>query len=50
MVKKFTEDDIVRTDLPKDVFELIHDLAYDHEGRDRSNYKTRAQEILKRQR
>lgn len=44
--REFNEDLIVRGDLPRDVFELIHDLAYDHEGRDRSNYMHRAQKIL----
>jgi hypothetical protein len=47
MTKKFTEDDIRRDDLPRDVFELIHDLAYDHEGRERFQYRKRAQAILK---
>lgn len=45
--KRFNEDMIRRTGLPADVFGLIHDLCYDHEGRDREQYKTRAQEILK---
>jgi hypothetical protein len=46
--KRFTEDDIRREDLPRDAFELIHDLAYDHEGRDRNFYRYRAQDILKK--
>ncbi len=33
-------------DPAKDVFELIHDLAYDHEGRARFQYRARAQKIL----
>lgn len=44
----FNDGLIRRHDLPEDVFGLIHDLAYDHEGRDRWQYRTRAQEILKR--
>jgi hypothetical protein len=39
---------IRRRDLPLDVFNLLHDLCYDHKGRDRKFYKLRAQEILKR--
>jgi hypothetical protein len=44
--KKFTDDDICRSDIPRDAFLLLHDLAYDHEGRDRWQYRRRAQEIL----
>jgi hypothetical protein len=44
---KFNEDMIRRQRLPWDVRELLHDLCYDHDGRDRANYKRRAQEILK---
>ena len=44
--KRFNEDMITRTDIPHDVFTLIHDLAYDHEGRDRFQYRTRAQQLL----
>lgn len=44
---KFTEDDIRREGLPVDVFRLIHDLCYHHDGRDVWNYVKRAQEILK---
>lgn len=43
----FTDDAIRRNDLPLDAFQLIHDLAYDHEGRDRRDYRKRAQAILK---
>lgn len=43
----FHEDQIRRNDLPRDAFQLIHDLAYDHEGRDRRDYRKRAQAILK---
>jgi hypothetical protein len=43
----FNEDMIVRVDLPRDVFELLHDLAYDHQGRERFQYRARAQKILK---
>lgn len=45
-VPPFTEDSIRRSDLPRDVFQLLHDLAYDHEGRDRWQYRSRAQEAL----
>src|SRR5678815_4872573 len=44
--RKFDEDMIVRDDLPRDAFELIHDLAYDHEGRERFQYRSRAQQVL----
>jgi hypothetical protein len=43
----FTDNQIRRNDLPRDAFQLIHDLAYDHEGRDRKDYRKRAQAILK---
>lgn len=46
-VTHFNDALIKRHDLPADVFGLIHDLAYDHEGRDRWQYRNRAQEILK---
>ena len=42
----FNEDKIRRVDLPRDAFQLIHDLCYDHEGRDRDDYKKRARKIL----
>ena len=42
----FNDDLIVRDDLPRDAFLLIHDLAYDHEGRERFQYRSRAQQIL----
>ena len=42
----FNDDDIVRRDIPQDVFGLLHDLAYDHEGRDRSQYMNRARQLL----
>ena len=42
----FSEDKIRRNDLPRDAFQLIHDLCYDHEGRDRDDYKKRARKIL----
>lgn len=45
---RFNEDMIRRKGLPADVRGLIHDLCYDHEGRDREQYKKRAQEIMKR--
>jgi len=48
MAKEFTEDQIRRTDLPHDVFDLVHDLCYHHEGRDVSNYVARAQQILRK--
>jgi len=44
---KFNDDMIQRNDLPRDAFELIHDLAYDHEGRERFQYRSRAQAILR---
>jgi hypothetical protein len=28
MAEPFSEDDIRRNDLPKDVFDILHDLAY----------------------
>lgn len=34
--------------LPKDAFDLIHDLAYHQENRNIGSYIKRAQEILKR--
>jgi cephalosporin hydroxylase len=49
VAKVFNEDKIVRNDIPKDVFGLIHDLAYDHEGRDRWQYRDRAQALLSHQ-
>lgn len=42
----FNEDMIARTDIPRDVFGLIHDLAYDHKGRERFQYRSRAQKLL----
>lgn len=48
LAEVFSDDDIRRGDLPADAFQLIHDLAYDHEGRERTQYKIRAQAILKR--
>ena len=33
--------------LPIDAFELIHDIAYHHDGRDVDSYVRRAQEILR---
>lgn len=53
----FTEDDIKRTGLPKDVMGLIHDLCYHVNNNLRGtlddkaveNYVLRAQEILKRE-
>lgn len=47
VVSEFNEDMIERDGLPKDVFGLIHDLCYHHDGRDVNNYVQRAQEILK---
>jgi hypothetical protein len=44
--RKFNEDMIRRNDIPRDAFGLIHDLCYDHEGRDRWQYMERAQKIL----
>jgi hypothetical protein len=43
----FHDNLIRRNDLPRDAFVLIHDLCYDHEGRDRAGYRKRAQAILK---
>lgn len=45
--ESFSEEDIRRNGLSADVFGLIHDLAYDHEGRERFQYRTRAQAILR---
>lgn len=45
----FNDDKIVRMDIPDDAFKLIHDLAYDHEGRERFQYRERAQRILSNQ-
>jgi len=45
---KFSDGDIRRDGLPHDVFELLHDLCYDHIGRDRESYQLRAQQILSR--
>ena len=49
-MKQFNEDMIRRQRLPADVRSLIHDLCYDHEGRDRKQYQRRAQEIMKAER
>jgi hypothetical protein len=49
-VKRFNEDMIRRRGLPADGRGLIHDLCYDHEGRDRKQYQRRAQEIMKAER
>ena len=54
-MNNFTEEDIKRTGLPKDVMELIHDLCYHVNNNlrgtmyDRAveNYVVRAQNILK---
>ena len=43
---RFNDELIVRDDLPRDAFLLIHDLAYDHEGRERFQYRSRAQKML----
>lgn len=43
---RFNDELIVRDDLPRDAFLLIHDLAYDHEGRERFQYRSRAQQLL----
>jgi len=43
----FSEDDIRRDGLPADVFGLLHDLCYHHDGRDVWNYVRRAQEMLR---
>ena len=45
----FTDDDIRRTGLPKDVFGILHDLAYHHEGRDVWDYVKRAQAALRKE-
>jgi hypothetical protein len=45
-MKKFNDSMIRRHNLPEDVFGLIHDLAYDHAGRDRWQYRGRARRIL----
>jgi hypothetical protein len=47
---KFNDDMIRRKFLPADVRGWLHDLCYDHEGRDPKNYKKRAQEIMKAER
>lgn len=47
-LRKFNDNMIRRTGLPKDVMCLIHDLCYHHDGRDVYNYVERAQAILKR--
>jgi len=46
--KHFTEDDIRRNDLPRDVFVILHDLCYHHEGRDVWDYVRRAQDALRK--
>ena len=46
-MKRFNEDQIRRVGLPMDVFGLIHDLCYHHDGRDVNNYVERAQAILR---
>ena len=46
MKTAFNEDRIRRGDLPRDVFVLLHDIAYDHPGRDRRMYALAAQNIL----
>ena len=43
----FNEDDIRRSGLPKDVFGILHDLAYHHQGRDVWDYVRRAQAALR---
>lgn len=48
--EEFNDDMIMRTGLSEDVRSLIHDLCYDHAGRDRELYKIRAQAIMKRDR
>ena len=45
---RFSEDDIRRDGLPKDVFGLLHDLCWHHDGRDVWNYVRRAQEMLRK--
>jgi hypothetical protein len=45
---KFTDDDIRRFDLPRDVFLILHDLCYDTPSRDRRGYKRRARASLRR--
>ena len=42
----FTDDSIRRDDLPRDVFELLHDICYHHDGRDVGDYVRRAQAAL----
>jgi hypothetical protein len=46
----FNDDMIRRSGLPKDVMELVHDLAYHRHGRDVWGYVARAHEILRRSR
>jgi hypothetical protein len=48
MSEEFNDDMIHRSDLPEDVFGLLHDLCYHHDGRDVSDYVSRAREILRR--
>ena len=43
----FNEDEIRRSGLPSDVFGILHDLAYHHEGRDVWDYVRRAQVALR---
>lgn len=43
----FSDDDIRRNDIPRGAYLLLHDLCYDHEGRERFQYRQRAQGILR---
>jgi hypothetical protein len=45
---RFNDDLIRRDDLPRDVFEIIHDLCYHVPSRDINSYVRRAQEALRK--
>lgn len=49
-MSRFNEDMIRRGKIPHDIFSILHDLCYHHEGRDVWDYVRRAQEALKRDR
>lgn len=48
MAKRFNDDQIRRTDLPRDVFVILHDLCYHTRLRRISPYVKRAQEALRK--
>ena len=47
MSQRFNDDQIKRSDLPADVFGILHDLCYDVPSRDRRQYRRRARVALK---